>query len=123
MADSSSTPFSAADGFADFKYEPLDLAAERPSIRLAHIQPGDRKCPIYIRLTTVTFADRPIYEALSYTWGELEPVEEIWIDGTSVWVRENLRSALWHLRDTTDVRVLWIAAICINQADIEERNH
>lgn len=37
--------------------------------------------------------------------------------------RENLWWALYHLRHTTDVRILWIDAICINQYDITERNH
>ncbi|KAG4425042.1 hypothetical protein IFR04_001812 [Cadophora malorum] len=38
-------------------------------------------------------------------------------------VRENLWQALFHLRVKDSNRVLWIDAICINQADEGERNH
>jgi len=38
-------------------------------------------------------------------------------------IRENLFDALVHLRHETRERVLWIDAICINQDDVEERNH
>jgi hypothetical protein len=37
-------------------------------------------------------------------------------------IRENLWSALVNLRHAREERVLWIDAICINQADVEERN-
>jgi ubiquinone biosynthesis protein UbiJ len=50
-------------------------------------------------------------------------VKGIELNGTRVDVRENLWSALVHLRDSRQERGLWIDALCINQGDIEERNH
>jgi hypothetical protein len=38
-------------------------------------------------------------------------------------VRVNLWQALFHLRLENKLRVLWIDALCINQADVNERNH
>ena len=38
-------------------------------------------------------------------------------------IRQNLWLALVNLRDPQQERVLWIDAICINQMDLEERNH
>lgn len=40
-----------------------------------------------------------------------------------VYVRPNLYGALRYLRDLQSEQFLWIDAICINQADIRERNH
>lgn len=73
-------------------------------------------------LAHATFASRPRYEALSYTWGKPDVVKAIELNGAQVNIRENLWSALVNLRDAREERVLWIDAICINQADVEERN-
>ena len=37
-------------------------------------------------------------------------------------ITENLHSALQHLRNENESRLLWVDAICINQFDIIERN-
>lgn len=44
------------------------------------------------------------------------------INGRRCEVRQNLWQALYHLRLESAPRVLWIDAICINQADASERN-
>ena len=81
------------------------------------------------------------YEALSYIWGfednplevaskhSMEDVAEIQVVGSTdplryatLWVGQNLADSLRHLRYKDMKRVLWIDAICINQADIVERN-
>ncbi|KAI0839984.1 HET-domain-containing protein [Hypoxylon sp. FL0890] len=75
------------------------------------------------------------YEALSYTWGTSESpgtavVESSETDtgsGTNshtqrLPINRNLEEAIRHLRYEDECRVMWIDAICINQADVEERN-
>lgn len=68
------------------------------------------------------------YEALSYTWGSMEKaVSARVIDETTdrtqtIALGAHLADALEHLRLETESRTLWVDAICINQADIEERN-
>lgn len=106
-----------------FRYEPLDLCPTRPSIRLAVLQPGTRDSTVRITLAPTTFADRPRYEALSYTWGSPDVVKGVEINEHRFNVRENLWAALLQLRSPTQARALWIDAICINQDDTEERNH
>ncbi|RDL38024.1 uncharacterized protein BP5553_05457 [Venustampulla echinocandica] len=72
----------------------------------------------------------PRYEALSYTWGSAENPEAIYVVEPSypskapqlLEVGQNLASALRHLRDHDAARVMWIDAVCINQADIDERS-
>ncbi|TAQ89705.1 hypothetical protein B7494_g1990 [Chlorociboria aeruginascens] len=112
-----------AKSITAFKYEPLDHSALRPSIRLVILEPGIRESSIRIGLVHKSFGDRPIYEALSYTWGSPDVLKIIQLNGINVNVRENLWSALVHLRDPVVQRVLWIDAISINQDDNEERNN
>ena len=113
----------ASHGFANFKYTPLDLSSPKPSIRLAILHPGIRESTVRITLAPAAFADRPKYEALSYTWGKPDVVRGIELCGRRVDIRENLWEALVHLRNPTQERGLWIDAICIDQSNIEERNH
>ncbi|KAH7327522.1 heterokaryon incompatibility protein-domain-containing protein [Rhexocercosporidium sp. MPI-PUGE-AT-0058] len=117
-----STASATVHGFPNFNYDPLDLSTLRPSIRLAILQPGPRNASIRVKLGRSVFADRPKYEALSYTWGRADDLRAIELNGTRVEVRKNLALALVHLRHTSEERVLWIDAICINQSDLEERN-
>jgi len=112
----------ASHGFKNFKYKPLDLSSNKPSIRLAVLHAAGISSTIRITLATAAFADRPRYEALSYTRGRPDVLKGIELNGVRVDIRENLWDALVNLRDAREDRVLWIDAICINQADVEERN-
>jgi len=72
------------------------------------------------------------YNALSYTWGDTNLREIIYLNNKPFPVTRNLKTALWYIgrqqgpysyEDTYDSRrYLWIDAICINQGNIEERN-
>lgn len=73
-------------------------------------------------LVSRTFASKPVYECLSYTWGNQPADRRITINGQKFLVRKNLFDALRNLRQKTP-RSLWIDAICINQEDVEERNY
>ena len=78
----------------------------------------------------------PKFEALSYTWGAEHPQYDIFVVGNGfssknderktpkrqrLSVRDNLMSGLRHLRSEKASRTLWMDALCINQADVEER--
>lgn len=62
------------------------------------------------------------YRALSYTWGPPTPCVDITIDGKTFSVRQTLynffRLYWWKCQN----EYIWIDQICINQADIPERN-
>jgi hypothetical protein len=62
------------------------------------------------------------YEALSYTWGDSSSRKPIYINGATVFVTENLYTALLHLRFEHKPRILWVDAICIDQQNLEERS-
>lgn len=101
-------------------YHPL----ESPNhVRLLHLEPGTGSNPIVCKLSSVSLLESPVYEALSYTWGdENEPKKSILCNGTSISVMKNLEAALRQLRLPDTTRILWADAICINQRDIPERN-
>jgi hypothetical protein len=67
------------------------------------------------------------YEALSWCWGNQEEDYALLINrGKKSYrkrVRKELALALKYLRRAGNERTLWIDAICINQADPNERNH
>ncbi|KIN02747.1 hypothetical protein OIDMADRAFT_96258, partial [Oidiodendron maius Zn] len=103
-------------------YQPLDTSID--SIRLLYLQATNpaAQAVINCRLVHTNFKSKPIYEALSYTWGSENPAEFIFIDGAEFKVRRNLYWALYYLRQSRR-RVLWIDAICIDQGSFEERQY
>ena len=101
-------------------YRPI---ADLGEIRLIHLLPGCQDSSSKCSIEHVNLESKPQYEALSYMWGV--PVEElpIEIDNSTIRIRPNLWSALYHLRYEHQERIIWIDALCINQNDTNERNH
>ncbi|GAB1311921.1 hypothetical protein MFIFM68171_02131 [Madurella fahalii] len=117
-----------------YRYSPLPAGA----IRLLHLMPhgGNRGAPIQCRLVDYSLegpneddTQHHLYEALSYVWGlgnqhacnhynrHYISIEE----HCSFPVTTNLHAALQRLRSRQLVRVVWVDAICINQADDREK--
>ena len=67
--------------------------------------------------------DEPLYEALSYTWGDAREKRIIYVNKCPFPVTLSLYTALLYLRRSDVPRVLWIDAICINQEDLAEKTH
>jgi len=64
------------------------------------------------------------YAALSYVWGDENMTSKIVVNGQEIQVTRNLEVALRALRGRPDFEAgykLWVDALCINQADHEER--
>jgi hypothetical protein len=102
------------DSSPGFPYEPLDTTGLE--IRLVILKPGTKSAPIECDLEHVPTSkkSRPLYKALSYTWGSPEIKKTIRLRGMTVQVRENLWQALYHLRSPDSSLRLWVDAICIN---------
>jgi hypothetical protein len=103
-----------------YPYKPLDTSVD--SIRLLKLNSDSDSDQMSCELIHTTFASKPKYEALSYTWGPPDPVKTVTIDGHVVKVRENLYWALLNWRRGMIELVFWVDAIYINQDDLEERN-
>jgi len=96
------------------------------TIRLLLLQPAESQEEIACRLVIKDLGDSIIpYEALSYVWGTSDPASPhmLYCDGQAFRIDVNLRAALHGLRPKkgTAPRVLWIDAVCINQADAAEK--
>jgi hypothetical protein len=109
-------------------YRRLNL--EIREIRVIEILPQDTNhkdtengFKIAVELKYCSLDDNISYEALSYTWGDPQKKAIIQVDSNENFVvRQGLESALRDLRLPTERRVIWIDALCINQADYEERS-
>lgn len=66
--------------------------------------------------------DEHSYEALSYVWGENRKPWYIWVEERKLRITENLYNALLRLRNRSSDRLLWVDAICIDQANDTEKS-
>src|SRR6266536_3059763 len=101
-------------------YQPLDPDG---GIRVLILEPGSNNAQICCRIVPENLNHNPEYKALSYEWGSPENSRTITLSGQYVSVRQNLWSALWHLRKNGRIGRLWVDALCINQDDERERGH
>jgi hypothetical protein len=106
-----------------YSYDTLNY--RQREIRTVILLPGLPTSPIRCRLETHDLYELLFqYEALSYEWGDSTGEERsIFLNDQEVQVRENLYSALIHLRYSDSMRLMWIDALCIDQANTQERNH
>ena len=92
-------------------------------IRLLTIRPridGDTKLRCSIKHFPLGMA--PEYSAISYTWQPLLPLQSIETNGGHLSIGYNIWLFLMKLSTGCLPGYVWIDSICINQADIEEKN-
>ncbi|KAK0662071.1 putative heterokaryon incompatibility protein [Cercophora samala] len=106
---------------SELQYGPLHQ--QDHSIRLLRLLPGRWLDNIHCELETVSLDDNPAYDALSYVWGNPQDTSVITVDGSPFQATKNLVAALRRLRSSVEVKVLWVDAVCINQADNDEKTH
>ncbi|OAL54754.1 HET-domain-containing protein [Pyrenochaeta sp. DS3sAY3a] len=109
-----------------YAYQTLDPS--RQEIRLLTFRPRhsdhmETEC----NLQHVSLDDYPVYDCLSYTWGETKTDQQLPLDGTIVGVTENLKAALVqlqrrHNRNSDNNPAIWTDAVCIDQNNEAERN-
>lgn len=108
-------------------YAPLNRAVNS-SFRICTLLPGCDNAPISCHISQDDWeTSASSYEAVSYVWGDLKSTKTINLNGKPFHVGTNLESLLRHLRSRGRGRAkekrLWVDAICINQADLDERGH
>ncbi|TVY87027.1 Heterokaryon incompatibility protein 6,OR allele, partial [Lachnellula willkommii] len=101
-----------------------ELDTSQNLIRLLHLSPASSQGDtIKCRFTVALLDDRPDYEALSYTWGDANDTRSIEVEDNAISITSNLHLALQYLRLEDEERTLWVDALCIHQADLNERMH
>lgn len=103
-----------------YQYQPLQSSR---SIRLLELEPSDKTSALRCNLIEAPLDDAPKYNALSCPWGSQDLSRHIYCYGKILAITENCRDILRHLRSKLQSQMLWIDAICINQASIPKRSH
>ena len=97
----------------DFRYQPLKSDEIRLLQPLSHSSGPLRYTIIHVSLTS-----KPLYAALSYTWGSPGDTHHVSLNGQRFPIRQNLYDALNQILGSQLVkRYLWVDAICINQGE------
>jgi hypothetical protein len=111
IGESKSTPYI---------YEPLVGPA---MIRLLRVFPSEKGGIIDCTVHTVSLDSKPLYVAVSYTWGDSVLSHTVRCNGQLVKVTANLWSALQTVKYTDEPDLIWVDRLCINQEDLVERSH
>jgi hypothetical protein len=111
---------------SQYRYSPLSPGPD--STRMLRLMPhedetADIQCEIFEYSLPNSCKRTHMYDALSYVWGNLHEKLPIFVHKHSFDVTVNLRAALLHLRDHFVERILWVDAICIDQANQEEKQY
>ncbi|KAI1743393.1 heterokaryon incompatibility protein-domain-containing protein [Xylaria scruposa] len=107
-----------------FTHDVLDDSCTQ--VRLIELMPApELDDPIHCNLRKVSFLENENYTAISYVWGDTWGKFSVEINEKSLPITANLDSVLRRVRarDPAHSQILWIDAICINQGDMNEKNH
>lgn len=103
-----------------FVYESLG----KNEIRVCHISSTE---PFDCELIHVSIKpqDKSLrdYACLSYVWGDATDTEAILCDDQVLHITKSLKEALCWTRSHNECEYIWADQICINQANVTERNN
>jgi hypothetical protein len=121
----------------EYFYKPLDSAGGQVRLLALHMAFQKRAGPLrgtmknyYLPLSTLPRSQRmkrmaaiPMFQALSYVWGDPTPTHEIIVDGKKIGITANLYQALADIQLAAVYDPLvWSDAVCICQKDMAERS-
>ncbi|CAH0024970.1 unnamed protein product [Clonostachys rhizophaga] len=106
------------------EYSPLDR--DKQEIRLLELLPrnNDRKQKLFptCRIFHACLPAGPRFTALSYVWRDVKKEQVILVGESPVLVTKNLYEAMIALQPVNEPLFIWIDALCINQADDDEKS-
>lgn len=107
-------------------YDHLDATTSQ--VRVLRLHQGSLNQELRCSLKTVSLDDQPQFHALSYVWGSGTDKDRLNVHGHVVPITSSLATVLRRFRShhydflQLHSTPLWIDAICINQADVDERS-
>ena len=101
----------------------LPLSEDLQEVRIVTLHAGADDAPISCTIETLPLAQAQPFNALSYCWGSAGDVAEITLNGELINIRKNLSQFLLSLRNLNGTIRIWVDYVCINQEDVNERNH
>lgn len=100
---------------------PYKVPLEESCIRLLTIKPGNAADPLELHLSTVSLNTSPLYEAISYCWGDASLTNVVLCDGHDVSITASLFGAFCELRYAAEPRALWADTLCIDQTNVDDK--
>lgn len=107
------------NNLTEFVHGELD---SKTQIRLLQILPRGNSDTLRCKMLHAELEDLPIYEAISYTWGDPKQCKTILIDDKLFPTTQNVYNLLYDRSPIFSPRTIWIDSICINQRDDEEKS-
>ncbi|KAI9170633.1 Heterokaryon incompatibility protein [Paramyrothecium foliicola] len=92
-------------------------------IRILYIEPGSGTSMIHATLKSLSLSERPRYDALTYTWGDMAGAKRIYVNENKIAITGNLHQALVNMRHPRDTIALWVDQICIDQQNLAEKSN
>lgn len=94
------------------------------SIRLLRPAPGSKSDPLCAEVCLTRTTEYPEYCALSYVWGDPQACDRHPLRRPRArHPGQSVRGTLLRIRSPTETTTLWVDAVCINQGDLNEREH
>lgn len=116
----SALQFPPESATTQYKYRKLP----EEHIRLFMLFPGESGAPLKGAIYCVPFDEAGIYRTLSYVWGDKEQQKHALVTPEgSVEITVSLKTILERLRTRKNSVTLWVDALCINQANADEKAH
>ncbi|KAL2061199.1 hypothetical protein VTL71DRAFT_7472 [Oculimacula yallundae] len=98
-----------------------DGALQTGEIRLLELKRWLPFLGVRAILYPVNLQEKPVYEAISYTWGTSKDLRKITINGKPFTTSTSTHDALYGRSSFFRSRVLWIDFVCIDQTSLSER--
>ena len=105
----------------DLDYRYTSLGTEEDAIRLLALFPDQQAEELKCKIVHTTLSEKPHYEALSYTWGQVKSCAWIELESVLFPVTTNLYGALKDLRLVDQIKYLWVDSLCIDQCNDREK--